>query len=211
MGDLFRIAGRGTAEAQAVSRKRECAGTPATQAGFYGTSRGGKGGFSARAHSSPDSSRSHARDADSTAGAKQTVSAIGASLVSRLASLLYECLLVLAVLALTFAFPHILIGLFAHRAAATGLLWGHLFLVLFLYFGWFWRHGGQTLAMKTWRIRLVTNSGAPLSPHHVILRYLLAWPSIGLFGLGILWSLIDRDRQFLHDRLAGTRLIKTTT
>lgn len=61
--------------------------------------------------------------------------------------------------------------------------------------------------MKTWRIRLVTREGLPVRPARVLLRYLLCWPSIVLGGAGILWALFDRDRQFLHDRLAGTRLI----
>jgi len=39
------------------------------------------------------------------------------------------------------------------------------------------------------------------------LRYALAWPSVLLFGAGLLWALIDRDRQFLHDRLAGTCVV----
>jgi uncharacterized RDD family membrane protein YckC len=40
-----------------------------------------------------------------------------------------------------------------------------------------------------------------------VLRYLAAWPSILLFGIGILWFLVDRDKQFLHDRIAGTRIV----
>lgn len=138
------------------------------------------------------------------------MSAPSAPLGSRLASLLYESLLVFAVLAVTFVFPHILLGLFAHRTASPGVLSGHVFLVLFMYFGWFWLHGGQTLAMKTWRVRVVSATDDPLLPWQAILRYLLAWPSLGCFGIGILWSLFDADRQFLHDRLAGTRLVRTT-
>ena len=122
--------------------------------------------------------------------------------------MLYETLLVFAVLAVSFALPHILLGMFARRITTTGVLWAHLFLVLFMYFGWFWLHGGQTLAMKTWRVRLVAADGSGLQPWQAILRYLLAWPSLGLFGAGLLWSLVDADRQFLHDRLAGTRLIE---
>ena len=37
-----------------------------------------------------------------------------------------------------------------------------LFLVLGLYFAWFWSHGGQTVAMKTWHIRLLTHDGRPV-------------------------------------------------
>ena len=53
----------------------------------------------------------------------------------------------------------------------------------------------------------VATSGSPVRPAQALLRYLLCWPSLGLGGIGIAWALIDRDRQFLHDRLAGTRLL----
>lgn len=105
-----------------------------------------------------------------------------------------------------------------------------LFAVLGLYFIWFWCHGGQTLPMKTWRIRVVTREGKALRPLRAALRYLLAWgwfvPGLGLaLAIGargwllvliplanmLLWAgaiFIDPQRQFLHDRLAGTRLVR---
>ncbi len=76
------------------------------------------------------------------------------------------------------------------------------------YFSWFWTHGGQTLAMQTWKMRLVAADGSNLTKKQAITRYLFALIGIFLFGLGIIWALFDRDRQFLHDRLAGTRIIK---
>jgi uncharacterized RDD family membrane protein YckC len=66
------------------------------------------------------------------------------------------------------------------------------------YFLWCWLRGGQTLAMKAWRIRLVD-----VTPGKAVLRFLL----LVLLPVSIVWALIDRDRQFLHDRLAGTRLV----
>lgn len=129
-----------------------------------------------------------------------------APLPARLASLLYETLLVFAVLAVLFAFPHVLVGVLLKKVATPGVLMAHVLLLLLLYFGWFWLHGGQTLAMRTWRIRVVAQDDSPLQLWQVILRYLLAWPCL---IPGILWALIDRDGQFLHDRLAGTRLVRT--
>lgn len=104
-----------------------------------------------------------------------------------------------------------------------------LFLVLGMYFTWFWTHGGQTLAMKTWRIRLTTSDGANLSWRQASLRYLLAWlwlvPGLALAQLlgakgsmllyipalnFLLWSMtvfLDPERQFLHDRIVKTRII----
>ena len=128
-------------------------------------------------------------------------------IVRRLASMAYDALLLLGILAVTLLLPHTLISHWLHRVATPLLLWAHLFLVLLVYFYWFWTHGGQTLAMKTWRTRVVDCKGRPLRPLHALLRFLLCWPSIGLFGIGLLWALFDRDRQFLHDRLAGTRII----
>ena len=60
--------------------------------------------------------------------------------------------------------------------------------------------------MKTWRIRLISADGPAIRPAQALLRYLLCWPSLLFLGVGILWAYLDRDGQFLHDRLAGTRL-----
>jgi len=76
------------------------------------------------------------------------------------------------------------------------------------YFTWFWTNGGQTLAMQTWKMRVVTTDGNPLNKRKATTRYLLATVGIFFFGIGILWALFDRDHQFLHDRLAGTQIIK---
>lgn len=131
------------------------------------------------------------------------------SILRRLASMLYESLLLLGVLAALLVLPHVLLGAFAHRLAAPVVLQTHGFIVLLIYFLWFWSNGGQTLAMKTWRIRLVTHDGQAVRPAQALVRYLLCWPSVILGGAGILWALFDRDQLFLHDRLAGTQLVMT--
>lgn len=131
------------------------------------------------------------------------------SLLRRLTGMAYETLLLSGILALFFVLPHVLIGALTRHVATPPLLWAHLFLLLLGYFAWFWTHGGQTLAMKTWRIRLTDATGNPVRLTQATLRFLLCWPSLMLGGLGILWALIDRDHQFLHDRLAGTRLSET--
>lgn len=126
----------------------------------------------------------------------------------RLASMLYEGLVVFAVLLIGFLLPQILLSGFNLGLSGKGL-WLHVGLLLMLYFVWFWLHGGQTLPMKTWKLRLANPDGSSPRPAQALLRYLAAWPSILLFGIGILWALIDKDRQFLHDRIAGTRIVSS--
>jgi len=83
----------------------------------------------------------------------------------------------------------------------------YVLIVLGLYFVWCWRHGGQTLPMKTWGLRLVSADDGPVSLRQCTIRYALACASVLFAGAGYFWAWFDRDRQFLHDRLAGTRIV----
>lgn len=136
---------------------------------------------------------------------RQTVELAG--LRRRLASMLYESLLLLGVLALTFMVPLLILGIGTDYTPEGGVLWIYIFAVLGMYFLWYWRRGGQTLAMQTWKLRIVNSDGKPVSLRQGWIRYALAWPSVLFFGAGLIWALIDKDRQFLHDRLAGTRIV----
>lgn len=134
------------------------------------------------------------------------------SIRRRLASMLYESLLLLGVLSVTFMLPHVAIGLGFNKTLPGWLLLLHLSMVLLGYFVWFWRHGGQTLAMKTWKIRLESALTAnTVTLPQAFLRFALCWPSLLFFGAGLVWAVFDRERQFLHDRLAGTRLVDATS
>lgn len=77
-----------------------------------------------------------------------------------------------------------------------------------IYFIWFWTHGGQTLAMQTWKLQLVSANGGKVTTQQAMVRYLMAVIGISFLGLGLLWALFNRNRQFLHDKLAGTRIIR---
>ncbi|TBR09440.1 MAG: RDD family protein [Rugosibacter sp.] len=125
----------------------------------------------------------------------------------RFASMAYECLLLLGVLSITFLIPHLLLGMAASIVLPGWALLLHVFVVLGAYFIGYWHFGGQTLAMQTWQLQIVTENYARPPPARLVLRYLLAWPSIIYFCAGLLWALLDRDRQFLHDRLAKTRIM----
>lgn len=128
-------------------------------------------------------------------------------ILRRLACMLYESLLLLGVLSITFMVPHLILGMGFNLALPGWALLVHVLIVLGAYFIWYWSHGGQTLAMQTWKIQLTTAAGGHPSNARLLLRYALAWPSLVYFGVGLVWALFDRDRQFLHDRLAGTRLV----
>lgn len=141
------------------------------------------------------------------AGAAAAATLRAAGLLRRVASLVYETLMVLAILlvaSLSFllVIPDAASG--PWRAAFQIYLAG----AIGLYLTWFWTHGGQTVAMRAWKIRLVRADGTALDWRRACLRCVLAPPSIGTAGIGVLWALIDRDRQFLHDRLAGTRIVR---
>ena len=112
--------------------------------------------------------------------------------------------------------------------ARRPLLQAFLFVVFGIYFTWFWAKG-QTLAMKTWRIRVVDRAGRPISQARAMLRYACSWlwflPPLAVlaplklggatslllvFAWVVLWAALSRahpQRQFWHDELAGTRLV----
>lgn len=129
------------------------------------------------------------------------------SIRRRLASAVYDSLLLLGVVVAALVLPHMLLGLAFNFTASGPVLIAHLIIVLASYFLWYWRHGGQTLAMQTWKIQLISVAGTSPSWPQLMLRFVLVWPSVGFYGAGLLWALFDRDRQFLHDRLAGTRIV----
>lgn len=123
----------------------------------------------------------------------------------RLSSMLYEGLVVFSILLIGFLLPQIVLSGFGMVFSSKGL-WLHVFLLLMAYFVWCWTHGGQTLPMKTWKIRITGDNGSKPRLMQAVLRYMAAWPSILLGGIGIFWAFIDKDKQFLHDRIAGTRI-----
>ena len=150
------------------------------------------------------------------------------SIWRRLAAMIYESLLVAAIL--------IAAGFFAGGATHKFGGWErwlfqlYLVVVLGVYFVWCWCGGGRTLAMKAWRLRLYSREGRRLELGRAIWRYALAlfafgtgavslmlmrehaqqwstWALLAPAAITVLWALIDREKQFLHDRMAGTKMI----
>jgi len=146
----------------------------------------------------------------------------------RLISMVYELLLGFAVLFLPFLVFEMVVKA-SHAEVVEHMRQALAFLVLGAYFIHQWTRKGQTLAMQTWRIRVVMPDGATVTPRAATVRYLLCWMWVlpaaivsWAFGLHqwhalyamlaniVLWAMtafLDRDRQFLHDRIAGTRLV----
>lgn len=147
----------------------------------------------------------------------------------RLACFVYEGVLLFGVLMIS---GWLFSTLTQQRHALLGrhALQAYLFVVLGIYFVWFWSHGGQTVAMKAWHIRLVDRHGAPVSQARAFARYLLSWlwfvPALatlwatGLHGGGAITTLLivgvvgyallsklNPERQYWHDIACGTRLV----
>ncbi|MGV8990907.1 MAG: RDD family protein [Thiobacillus sp.] len=133
-----------------------------------------------------------------------------APLLSRFAAMVYELLLVTAVV---FVASFIIMPVIGdmHTPWQRHLFQIYILGVLLAYFSAFWLRSGQTLAMKTWRIRLVQQNGDTLTFKQAMLRFVLALLGLMLAGIGFWWAFFDRDKQFFHDRLAGTRLIRVPT
>jgi uncharacterized RDD family membrane protein YckC len=131
-------------------------------------------------------------------------------LVRRLAAMVYDALLVAAVAMIAVALTLPLSGgeaVAVHAGMQRTLMQAWIVLVTGGFFTWFWVHGGQTLGMKAWRMRVVRADGTALRWRDAVVRFAWAVPSLAAAGLGLLWMVFDRDRMALHDRLSRTRVV----
>ncbi len=131
----------------------------------------------------------------------------------RLAAIFYDSFLVagLVVAAFTLVYLPLAIGLGLedlHRHPWLRHLLGLWMLTVAVGFHlWFWTHGGQTLGMRAWRLKLVSADGGPVTLKQALLRYGVAVLSALALGLGFLWAAFDGQKRAWHDRASGTRLI----
>jgi uncharacterized RDD family membrane protein YckC len=128
----------------------------------------------------------------------------------RFASLLYEGILLVQVVSLA-AYLFLAVAQDARTGPAHTLFQAWLVMVCGGYFVYCWVKGGRTLAMKTWHLKLAQADGTAVGWRRAWLRYALAVPGLFLLALGFWWAFIDRDGQFLHDRLAGTRIYSSSS
>ena len=78
------------------------------------------------------------------------------------------------------------------------------------YFVYCWIRSGQTLAQKSWGLKVTATDGSLLQWRRAALRYVIAVVSVAS-GIGLLWAIFDPQHQFLHDRLAGSRMVIADT
>ena len=127
------------------------------------------------------------------------------ALLRRLAALVYDALLLFALLFAATVPVLILTGGQAVGPNEPGFtVW--LLAVSYVYLGWCWTRSGQTLGMRAWRMRVRTRDGRRLGWRHALARFAAGLVSIGAAGAGLLWVAFDRDGLSLHDRLSGTAL-----
>jgi uncharacterized RDD family membrane protein YckC len=129
-----------------------------------------------------------------------------AGLIVRLLAMFYDSLLLFSALLIATALALIV---------TRGTLSYHnpffrtfLFLICFSFYAWFWLHGGQTLGMRAWRLRLQRPDGQPVSIWQALLRFMVAIPSLALAGLGLFWMLFDKDKMAVHDRISESVIVR---
>jgi len=136
------------------------------------------------------------------------------SLLRRLAAICYDAVLVFGVLLLLWTLYYFALSALSGQedvghSPLAQLYWPLALLAMVGFHVWFWSHGGQTLGMKSWRVRVVTEDGNDPGLRQALLRYLWAWVSAAALGLGFMWALFDRQQLTWHDRMSGTRLVMT--
>jgi len=123
-------------------------------------------------------------------------------LLRRLAAFLYDCLLLIAIF---FIIATLAIALNDGQAVQHPLFYVALLLVAFLFFDWFWRHGGQTLGMRAWRIKLVATNDEKVTFKQSAIRFIIA---LALFGFTYATVFFSPTRQAMHDKLSKTNIVK---
>jgi uncharacterized RDD family membrane protein YckC len=128
-----------------------------------------------------------------------------AGLFRRLMAMFYDSLLLISALLVATA----LVTMFTRGTLSyhNPFFRTFLFLICYSFYAWFWLHGGQTLGMRAWRLRVQGRNGQPVTIWQTLLRFMLAIPSLALGGLGFLWMLVDRDHLTLYDRFSESVMV----
>jgi uncharacterized RDD family membrane protein YckC len=148
--------------------------------------------------------------APQTRADKKAIPCQGAHVLRRIAAIFYDGILLLGVL---FALTAMLLTLNRGEAFVPGSVYYDLALIVtsMFFFTWFWSHGGQTLGMRAWRIRLEKADGQPCDVRTALTHMMVGSLFGSAFGIGWLYALFNRDRRALQDILCGTRVVKVTS
>ncbi len=160
-----------------------------------------------------------------------------APVIKRLLAIFYDSFLLIAVLFLAMALLLLILGGYQSQAG-NPLMTAYLLVISYVFFGWFWTHGGQTLGMRAWKLRVQQGNGDPVSWMQAALRFITALPAwiVLLIGIslvagiplhshpwlqtlellpgwliliiGIAWLLFDQWPNGWRDRVSGTQVIK---
>jgi len=123
------------------------------------------------------------------------------------AAIFYDLLLLIAIFFLATA---ILLPFNAGEAIKSPFIFPlYLYSIGFLFYGWFWTHGGQTLGLQAWKLRLISNNSTNINWQQALIRYLSASCSLLIFGLGFFWRIWQKDGKTLHDLTSKTYIIRT--
>lgn len=129
------------------------------------------------------------------------------TLIRRIGAMLYDGILILAILFLS-TLPFIAARGGEPVDASENLLYQLVLVVLiYAFFVGFWTRSGRTLGMQSWRLQLETLDGGKVGIGAATIRFFAALLSWAPAGLGFLWSLWDRDKLAWHDRISKTRLV----
>lgn len=128
-------------------------------------------------------------------------------LLRRLAVMVYDSLVVIALLLLATALA-LLAGFDQVTAGRDPLFTLYLFAVWFLYLAWFWHRGGMTVGMRTWHVVIKREDGRSPGWGQCLVRFLVSLVSAACVGLGFAWSLFERENRTWHDLASRTRLVR---
>ena len=131
-------------------------------------------------------------------------------LLRHLAVIIYDFLLLVALLFLATA---LLLPFNGGKAFTNQQVFYFLYLlaVSFFFYGWFWTHGGQTLGLRAWKIKVLNDKYELVNWRQACIRFTVSLFSWGLLGLGFLWILVDKNQRSWHDIASKTGLFLEST
>lgn len=138
---------------------------------------------------------------------KSTSNSLNVSLARRFGAIFYDLLILLTLLILTSLIVSIPFNINPDHPLFY-VYQGCIYTISFLFYGWFWTHGGQTLGMKTWKFKIISLNGNRVSWISAGVRFIAAIISWLPLGLGYFWSMFDIKKRAWHDIISKTQLVR---